>query len=329
MLNRDSKLLIILFLFLIQSCIEKSDQKTLHDAIQQASIKIIDNQETIKIYKNACDSIDIWSLNKLGLYTFKKGEFEYELDSLLCFNTTGERFITCILEKEVIRQSDNDGLIFFYGEKINSVWYFFRGAAIVLPREYYQKDIHTPLSFEKMHEIALKEIYGGYLKKNIEGMYEINDAWVNAHFEGTDWGIYKTKGRLDTIKLRGVKAKWVPENFKPVKREEIQTVYDPKKRSITISFPLRAVDSIFFPPTSVKVLYSNSTDQKVFTLCNGLKNEDQEPVNYPKQKMFSFEDKDINPNDTYYYQVMVLYDGGYVKSGRSDSVIVKTGKVLP
>jgi hypothetical protein len=34
---------------------------------------------------------------------------------------------------------------------------------LALPREYYQDDIHTPLSFEKMKQIAIEEIFSGYL----------------------------------------------------------------------------------------------------------------------------------------------------------------------
>jgi hypothetical protein len=58
-----------------------------------------------------------------------------------------------------------EDLHFLYEAKISGKWYFFLGATLYLPRNMYQKDTHTPLSFAKLHEIALKEIYEGYLNK--------------------------------------------------------------------------------------------------------------------------------------------------------------------
>jgi hypothetical protein len=63
--------------------------------------------------------------------------------------------------------------------KIKGNWYFFRGEGMVLPREYYQKDIHRPLSFEKMKQIATFNIYRHYLKKNKQGEWEINERFFD------------------------------------------------------------------------------------------------------------------------------------------------------
>jgi len=46
---------------------------------------------------------------------------------------------------------------------------------MVLPREFYQEDIHTPLSFEKLKQIATMNIYRGYLRKGKKRKWEIND----------------------------------------------------------------------------------------------------------------------------------------------------------
>ncbi len=48
---------------------------------------------------------------------------------------------------------------------------------MVVPREHYQSDIYTPVSFEKLHEIAMINIFRGYLKKNEDGEWKINDAF--------------------------------------------------------------------------------------------------------------------------------------------------------
>jgi len=89
-----------------------------------------------------------------------------------------------------------DNLMFIYGVKIENEWYFFDGPGIMVPREMYQKDIHKPLSFSKLHEIAMQEVFSGYLKKkdlgfwrNVFGKteYEVNEAWFSSHFEGPGW----------------------------------------------------------------------------------------------------------------------------------------------
>jgi hypothetical protein len=55
--------------------------------------------------------------------------------------------------------------------------YFFSGPTLVLPREYYQKD--TPLSFEKLKQIATDHIYRRYLIKNKQGNWEINERFFS------------------------------------------------------------------------------------------------------------------------------------------------------
>ena len=46
-------------------------------------------------------------------------------------------------------------------------------------REYYQKDNYTPLSWEKLNEIAMQEIFSGYLKKDQNGEWQINDGFFD------------------------------------------------------------------------------------------------------------------------------------------------------
>ena len=50
---------------------------------------------------------------------------------------------------------------------------------MVLLREYYQKDVHVPLSFEKLKQITTSNIYRGYLKENKQGEWKINDAFFS------------------------------------------------------------------------------------------------------------------------------------------------------
>ncbi len=43
---------------------------------------------------------------------------------------------------------------------------------------------NTPLSYQQLHEIALKEVFGGYLKQD----GNINEEWFTSHFESNGWG---------------------------------------------------------------------------------------------------------------------------------------------
>lgn len=66
-------------------------------------------------------------------------------------------------------------------------------------RENYQTDIHTPLSFEKLHELAMDNMLRGYVKKNKDGVWEVNDAFFPAHFEGVNWGEFNNQTHEDTV----------------------------------------------------------------------------------------------------------------------------------
>jgi hypothetical protein len=70
---------------------------------------------------------------------------------------------------------------------------------MVIPREHYQSDIHTPLSFKKLHELAMKEIFRGYLKKNSNDEWEINDAFFTYQLEDVGWGDFNRQSHKDTV----------------------------------------------------------------------------------------------------------------------------------
>jgi hypothetical protein len=88
--------------------------------------------------------------------------------------------VTCVLESEC-NEDQGDGIHFLYGAKIKEKWYFFKGAYIFLPRKMYasKNKEHEPLSFIKLHELAIKNIYNGYLKKDAKGQWIIDDDYFN------------------------------------------------------------------------------------------------------------------------------------------------------
>ncbi|MBP1640602.1 MAG: hypothetical protein H6Q17_2185 [Bacteroidetes bacterium] len=206
MLNRG-KVLMLILIILLGSCHDSNEnqyKKLFQLKEYQISMQVNSKETYFKIYHSIVDSISSWKKN--GLYSWHNFEINTnsKIDSLLCFNKIGDKLVTSTLE----RNKDNviDGLTFLYGVKIREKWFFFEGAHIVLPRKNYTKDIHTPLPFAKLHEIAMKEVFSGYLieKKIKKDMgwwknifapeynysYEINDKWFDDHFK-TSWGYYK------------------------------------------------------------------------------------------------------------------------------------------
>jgi hypothetical protein len=159
----------------------------------------------LSIRKQANDSIFLW-IKELTIYDDLTGG-QWELDSMFCFNTNKTRFVACLKSQCSRKECVSDDLSILLGEKIDNKWYFFReSVTIVLPRDLYKKDIHTPLSFDKMHEIAMKEVYKGYLKAN----GEINEDWFKSHFEGKGWCGEDTCDAKDyeAIHLEKVRNNW-------------------------------------------------------------------------------------------------------------------------
>ena len=170
-----------------------------NNEIKRKTINQIGDINYNTIYLNAIDSINSWTNNNLGYYQYCGKSKNCYLDSLLCFNSTNTRFIGAILKQQLIASSIGDDIDFFYGEKIDNNWYFFSGPNLFILRDNIpNQNIHTPLNYQQLHEIALTEIFSAYLTKN----GEINEAWFNSHFEGPGWGNFENQKESDFI-LKG------------------------------------------------------------------------------------------------------------------------------
>lgn len=221
MLKQDKITLFILVSFLISSC--NFNQIEFDKRFSIASKRIVPPDKYKRIFNNASDSILSWAANRLGYYKYCGESKNCYLDSLLCFNSSGNRFIGCILKQQLLEEGVADDIDFFYGEKINNQWFYFSGANVFIPREMYKdQNIHTPLSYQQLHQAALKNIYSGYLKNG-----QINEAWFTEHFEGIGWGDFQhqetsdeylgLKGKrftnrrefFEAIHLQSVKNNWV------------------------------------------------------------------------------------------------------------------------
>lgn len=174
MLHRDKLVLLLFLLLFFISCSDKKQENNT-SKFQDTSSKTIGGESIYQsVFSNIMDTLNNWKANQLFGGSVSCNYSSFRVDSLICFNKGKNKLVTCILESGC-NEDYGDGIHFLYGAKIKSEWFIYRGAYIFLPRENYQDDIHTPLSFEKLHEIAMKEVFNGYLIKNKNGEWEVNE----------------------------------------------------------------------------------------------------------------------------------------------------------
>jgi hypothetical protein len=139
----------------------------------------VGKNEYHEIFNFLQDSVRSWTANGLGYFSFLNVSMNYRIDSLLCFNEKKNKMVGAIPMQQLLPDGVQDDIWFLFGVKIDQDWYFLSGSTVVLPRKYYQKDIHTPLSWEKLSELSMKHIFSGYLKKNQNGEWQINDRFFD------------------------------------------------------------------------------------------------------------------------------------------------------
>lgn len=200
MLNHVSRCIGLILLTVSMACHQqwREDSERNHE-ILKISRSIMGAREYNTIYQQVSDSLNTWCSAKLPGYR-SIWSFDYRLDSVLCFNSQKDRMVTTILVRCHRYECETDDVHCFYGAKIKGKWYFFQGGGtMVVIREHYQKDIHTPVSFEKLHELAMDEMLRGYIKRNKDGEWEVNDAFFTAHFEDSGWGNFEKQKPRDTL----------------------------------------------------------------------------------------------------------------------------------
>ena len=186
MSHHVNKLYWILLLVMVSSCYPEPSSKDLRqrrEKAYQVSISIIGQKEYWNIYNAMNDSVKAWAENELQFYEYFNRDsvdfgVEYQIDSLICFNAEKNMCFTGILRQITDKEAVMDDISHFFGIKINEKWYFFDGETLILPREYYQKNIHTPLSFEKLKELAMRHLYYNYIRRS-----KINDAFFEPYYK--------------------------------------------------------------------------------------------------------------------------------------------------
>ena len=200
MLNHVIRCTALILLMVSMACHQQwREDSERNFEILKISRAIISSHEYNAIYQQVSDSLNTWCLAKLPGYQ-SIWSFDYRLDSVLCFNSQKDRMVTAILVRCHRYECETDDVHYFYGTKIKGKWYFFQGGGtMVVIREHYQKDVHTPVSFEKLHELAMNNMLRGYIKKNKAGIWQINEAFFTHHFEGVNWGDFNKQTHEDTV----------------------------------------------------------------------------------------------------------------------------------
>jgi len=219
MLIRDKKFfLFLLMFFVLFSCKNKKKEQNAEKE-QTRLFNVFSKKQVTKstynsVYEQANDSVKEWVNHNLKGYKYVKIN-TWQIDSLICFNQKADRCIMALCKQSTFyKDQDADGITFLYGAKIMKRWYFFSGAFIIIPREMYvsKDEICTPLSFAKLHEIAMEEVFNGYLKKNKQGEWEVNDNWFKNYFEGSGWGDFNRQSSNDWF-LKGRRFKTEKEYY--------------------------------------------------------------------------------------------------------------------
>ena len=219
MSNKD-RMIAICFCFclaMLFSCKDKSETKQKQLLFKKYSIEIATETEYNYVYLTANDTVNSWVINNLEVAKAYKVS-NWRIDSLLCFNKVVNKCVLCIYRQ--YNEKVNNAIDFIFGVKINNNWYFFEGACIYIFSENYGYDPNTPLSFEKLHEIAMKEVFSGYLiekKKDLgwwrntfapEYEYEINEDFFKQMTSVGFCSTCTTEEEFEQAWLGNVRANW-------------------------------------------------------------------------------------------------------------------------
>ncbi len=102
----------------------------------------------------------------------------FEMDKLILFNKAKTKCVGTINISSIAtnKAASADRIRRFQGVKINNKWYFFMGASLVLPRDYYKYDKYEPLSFEELSYLARKEFLLPFCKIENGQLVENHEA---------------------------------------------------------------------------------------------------------------------------------------------------------
>ena len=234
----------------LYSCSTNTTSENIKEQYLNKSQNVVGKENYFKIYQLLTDSLNSWKINKIGYHKFCGESKNCFIDTLMCFNKDGNKFIGAKLMQQLLKDGVADDIDFLLGAKIENKWYFLQGANVFIPREMFKNHpINLPLSYQQLHEMALQNVYKGYL--NADG--SINDAMINYYFPKNE-SDFKTKKEYERYYLALSKNIWL-ERYFPYGSADFKTSYDAVTKELHVSFPLKTFDSINCPPIKYKLLY--------------------------------------------------------------------------
>ena len=187
-----------------------------------------------KIYQCANDSLTTWIQDSLALTKFIAFG-EWKLESSLCFNSDSTRFFTTVnFRNSWFKNASQDDIHEFGGAFIKGKWYFFfLSGTMVVPREMYKKDVHTPLSFQTLSKLAHKELHSKAFIFAKNGTYKVDEEFFKRTFnsdvfEGCEGN--RTEACYDSMTLVHSRDKY---KYK-LSKEEIEEIKRAMKESESI-----------------------------------------------------------------------------------------------
>ena len=115
------------------------------------------------------DTLLNWKEKKL-----KIGGGNFQIDSILIFNTDSSQLRTTLNKKTMHQDGLLDAIQAFNGRKINGKWYFYQGGTHYFPHDNHQDSTYANYSFDELGYLSYKYILRGFLKFNEDGTYYIN-----------------------------------------------------------------------------------------------------------------------------------------------------------
>lgn len=147
------------------------------------------------------------------------------LDTLICFNKEKNKCLLALgyhnygVHNLGVHKGEgvtHDIMNQFFGAKFKGKWFFFHGASIHLPRDYYQDDIYKPLSWALMKQIAIEEVFNGYLieesfdnSSEKEKKYKVNNKiFIDMESKNRDGTFGGGGNTFEEMVLRIVNENW-------------------------------------------------------------------------------------------------------------------------
>jgi len=248
MLKLATRIIGTFIVLLLFSCNNNNSYRLTEDSRYKVSSAIVGEDEYWKVYRTMVDSFNYWIEQKLGSNKYCGDVVNCYIDSLICFNTEGDRFIGARLMQRRMDDSDHDDFNILLGQKIDGHWYYTESGSYMLPRKLIRKHpISKPFSYQQLHYLAHENLYRVYLRNN-----KVNNNFFINEFENVGWGyvdyselkinedsasyrknFYRNKIRRNHASLWALKHT-VCDIYKA---SDIQANYAADKKTISIRFP--------------------------------------------------------------------------------------------